>query len=335
MNINNPHDKFVKEVLDRKENAVDFFKSVLPPDTKRHIDFTTLTQEKDTFINEQLHDRYSDIIYSCSYAEEKAKLVLLFDHKSFVPTFPHIQLLSYITGIWNRQMKQSIGPQLIIPIMLYHGRRKWEKRPIESYLGLHKGEGRPYVPEFEYILIDLSDFTNEEIKNGIFSRAAVKIWLLIQKNINNPEELRRNLQDFIKIGILYYKEEEGLQFFESVFRYILSATNIEAEAVAVAVKTVSEEMEDSLMTTLEKMEKEIKQRFMMTTAQKMEKEIEERFMMTTAKKMEKEIEQRVVTATERKVKTETARKLRDRNMAAGEIAEITGLSIEEIEKIPK
>jgi predicted transposase/invertase (TIGR01784 family) len=274
--------------------------------------------EKDTFINEQLHDKYSDIIYSCSYAGVKAKLVLLFDHKSFVPAFPHIQLLSYITGIWNRQMKQSIRPQLIIPIMLYHGSRKWEKRPIESYLGLHKGEGRPYVPEFEYILIDLSDFTNEEIKKGIFSRAAVKIWLLVQKNINNPEELRRNLQDFIKIGILYYNEEEGLRFFESVFRYILSATNIEAEAVADAVKTVSEEMEDSLMTTLEKMEKEIKQRF----------------MMTTAKKMENEIEERVVTATEQKVKTETARKLRNRNMAAGEIAEITGLSIEEIEKIP-
>jgi hypothetical protein len=189
---------------------------------------------------------------------------------------------------------------------------------LNRILDFIKGEGRPYVPEFEYILIDLSDFTNEEIKKGIFSRAAVKIWLLVQKNINNPEELRRNLQDFIKIGILYYNEEEGLRFFESVFRYILSATNIEAEAVADAVKTVSEEMEDSLMTTLEKMEKEIKQRF----------------MMTTAKKMENEIEERVVTATEQKVKTETARKLRNRNMAAGEIAEITGLSIEEIEKIP-
>jgi len=46
MDIQNPHDKFFKEVFSDKETAIDYFKHSLPPELSRNIDFNTLKQDK-------------------------------------------------------------------------------------------------------------------------------------------------------------------------------------------------------------------------------------------------------------------------------------------------
>ncbi len=220
-----PHDRFFHEVLSNKDNAVDLLQGVLPNDLLRHLDLQSLTQDKTKYTDEQLDEYFSDIVYTCrctasystAHPEAGIKLALLFEHKSFVPAFPHTQLLRYILNIWNHHMKQRKAVPIVLPLLFYHGKRKWKKRPLHDYLSGGKVSFpifNRFIPKFDYLLIDLSEFSDEGIKTVVFTRAAVKIALLAQKYIFQPERLKQHLNDFFKLGILYFKEEEGLRFLE-------------------------------------------------------------------------------------------------------------------------
>ena len=183
-----PHDRFTYEVFSDKANAVDFFQGVLPDELIQVLDLRSLTEDKTKYTDERLDEYFSDIVYTCRYSgkhqighirdcqgadrhtEVAIKLVLLFEHKSFVPTFPHNQLLRYILNIWNHHIKY--------------------------------------------------------------------------------------LNDFLKLGILYFKEYEGLRFLESVCRYIFTATEIEAETIIKTVDVLPQRAEEVVMTTAEKLRKE-------------------------------------------------------------------------------
>ena len=106
-----------------------------------------------------------------------------------------------------------------------------------------------FLPQFDYLLIDLSKFSNEQIKGIVFKKAALKITLLMMKNIFHEEELERNLADYLEIGRLYFEEEKGLKFLESIVRYLYKSTNIEVDKVISATKTISERGGEVSMTT--------------------------------------------------------------------------------------
>lgn len=84
MDIQNPHDKFFKEVFSNKETATDYFKHFLPVEITRNIDFHTLKQDNNSYIDEELKEYFSDLIYRCRYrGKHPVNLVLLFEHKSY------------------------------------------------------------------------------------------------------------------------------------------------------------------------------------------------------------------------------------------------------------
>ncbi|HQI98659.1 MAG TPA: Rpn family recombination-promoting nuclease/putative transposase, partial [Thermotogota bacterium] len=61
--ITNPHDKFFKEVMSHIEIVRDFLMQYLPPEKARHLDFETLSAEKDSHIGEDLRELFSDLIF--------------------------------------------------------------------------------------------------------------------------------------------------------------------------------------------------------------------------------------------------------------------------------
>jgi predicted transposase YdaD len=53
---------------------------------------------------------------------------LLFEHKSYFDKMTPVQMLGYIVDIWKLYNKQNKNEKLppIIPILIYHGNRKWK-----------------------------------------------------------------------------------------------------------------------------------------------------------------------------------------------------------------
>lgn len=69
MKIQNPHDKFFKETFGHIEVAKDFLNNYLPENIIKIIDVDTLQLQKDSFINEELQESFSDLLFKVDINE--------------------------------------------------------------------------------------------------------------------------------------------------------------------------------------------------------------------------------------------------------------------------
>ncbi len=307
MGTENIHDAFARETLSYKDNAACFFRGILPKDMGKRLDFGNLQEEKTSYTDKDLSAYFSDVVYECGYKGSVLKLVLLFEHKSFVPVFPYSQLLQYILNIWKRALKQNKPIPIVLPIILYHGKRKWETRPLHAYLSGDTDLFARFIPGFEYILVDLSKIQDRHIMALFNNNPAVKLWLLVQKYIYLEEALMNNLDSFFSPDIVYFTLEEGLQFIESFCRYVFKATKIDHAAILRNIPMLPDSAKEVIMTTAEKLRKQGKQ----------------------------EGKQEGLEEGAKKAKLEDARKMVAKGYPIDDICEITSLSRDEVEKLKK
>ena len=64
MSIPNPHDSLVQTVFSDLENAAGELRSVLPAAVVDKLNWTTLKLEPGTFVDPELRDRHTDLLYS-------------------------------------------------------------------------------------------------------------------------------------------------------------------------------------------------------------------------------------------------------------------------------
>jgi predicted transposase/invertase (TIGR01784 family) len=218
--VNNPHDRLIRETLSRKETAIDFFKNYLPENILELIDTDTIEISKDSFIEKELADFYSDILYKVEYKGSPGFVYLLFEHKSYQETLIQFQLFGYIHKIYSLYLKQTKAKKLpiILPIVLYHGRKKWEIST--QFSGIIEGPFKAfkeYVPDFKYILFDLTQYTDEQIKGNVQTQLA----LLLLKYILDPDLLEK-LPDILSLLSEIINQDTGLQTLEVLLRYLYS-----------------------------------------------------------------------------------------------------------------
>ena len=157
-----PHNNFFTFVFSQKDLVQDFL-TQLTTDIADKIDIDSLELDDTTYVNQDLDELYSDIVYNAITTEDKpVKIALLFEHKSYPKQHPRLQLMEYMLGIWrkNQQDKQALIP--IIPIVFYHGERKWNYKEFEEHFGIDK-DLQVFLPKFEYRLVDMVNYSDEFI----------------------------------------------------------------------------------------------------------------------------------------------------------------------------
>ena len=216
--VNNPHDRMIRETLSRKETAVDFFKNYLPNHVLDLIDMDSLEISKDSFIEKELADFYSDILYKVEYKGRPGFVYLLFEHKSYQETLIQFQLFGYIHKIYSLYLKQTKAKKLpiILPMVFYHGRKKWEistrfSAVLDGPYEVFKGD----ILDFKYILLDLSRYTDEQIKIEI----QIQLLLILLKYISDPV-LFHKPPDMVSLLFRIIQQDTESQIFSTIFKYI-------------------------------------------------------------------------------------------------------------------
>ena len=256
--IPNPHDVFAKEMLSYKQNAVDFFGGILPGPLQKNLDLQSIGPDKTAYSDEKLREYFSDVVYSCSSRSGKAtfKLALLFEHKSALSDFPYGQLLRYISRIWDLHEKQKQPIPIVLPIIFYHGGSDWEHRPLSSYLTGDTKLYKRFIPGFDYLLVNLQDYPDELILQTFGHNPAVKLWLFTQKYIFMPKEVLKTLEKITKSDRMYVQSEEGLRIWETICRYLFTATPIKPEEIIRTVTPLHQNAKETIMTTAERLRQE-------------------------------------------------------------------------------
>jgi predicted transposase/invertase (TIGR01784 family) len=213
-----PHDEFVKQYLSEKETAASLFREHLPHHISRNIDYGSLEIAKDTFVDSKLSEFLSDLLYKVNIKKSASFIYVLIEHKSDQKIVTGFQLLQYMVHIWELFLKQNRKSKklpVIIPLVIYHGTRKWKFNTDFISLFDVPENMEEYVPNFKYNLCDISHISDEEIKGTVLLR----IMCLTLKYIFTPE-LSHKLPGIVRLLEDVQDKDRGTEYLEALLRYL-------------------------------------------------------------------------------------------------------------------
>jgi predicted transposase/invertase (TIGR01784 family) len=222
--IINPHDKFFKEVFTRRENAREFLLNYLPEEVVRLFEPNSLEYTKNSFVDPHLKEWFSDLLFKMYFKRGALGYIyVLLEHKSYHEPLTAFHLLRYMIKIWEMAMKHQEDFKLpvIIPVVLYHGTTRWSAGRHFSNLLNYSEEVVSFIPDFQYVLWNASELSDEEIKGKVILRVALLLFKYIFQ-----EDLRERLPEIL--GLLRELEEKrtGLEYLETILKYIVNASPI-------------------------------------------------------------------------------------------------------------
>jgi len=98
--IPNPHDSFFKQTFSRVDVARDAIQRFLPSDVLACLDLQTLVPAKDSFIDDDLRQTFSDLVFEVELSSgDPAMVCLLLEHKSESDRLTGFQTLKYVVRI--------------------------------------------------------------------------------------------------------------------------------------------------------------------------------------------------------------------------------------------
>ena len=278
-----PHDTFFRQLLSEPSVAVDFVQNYLPAKIIPLLDLSQLRIEKDTFVDARLRKHFSDVLYSVPLhpnsmpspqqvvaqlekpakrkrkkaepdnAVERVYLYLLFEHKSQPDKGVRLQLLRYMTRIWEKAWKKHRHLSPIVPIVFYHGQETWSYSSEFADLLTMIEEFKPYTPQFRHLLIDLSAYSDEQMQGEVWLR----VNLLILKHIFD-DNLGEQLPKILGLLRALVQKESGLEMLYTVLMYITEASAVvtEAELYQGVMAAVTPERSDVMESLAQKWIKE-------------------------------------------------------------------------------
>lgn len=297
-NTNNKHDKIFRTLLDKKEDAAEMINKAI----KTQLKAQDIEKYNSSFVNKIFQNREADVVYKL----KNRNIFFLIEHQTKIDYSMPYRILEYEVAIIENAIDLSkiknkgYKIPLVIPIVLYTGNKKWNARKYlkecqEEFKGIKVSLGN-------YNLIDINDFTKEELLND---KTFISKMMLIEKG-KDTNEIIEILNKVIKSTkdenkemlkrIIFIALEEKLGYKETM-EVIDKIDGGEEEMLAI-VDTIRKENQMYINMGRKEAKKEAK----------------------------KEIKNKLY---------KIAQKLLERNTSKEDVAEITGLKEKEIEKVLK
>lgn len=250
--INQPHDKMFKEILEDKEETVEFINEILKLEgTDNELKKEDIEKYNREFITDEFSNIEADIIYK----KKDQNIFFLIEHQSTIDYSMPYRILRYNMAIMEsaidrRKIKnKEYKLPTIFSFVIYTGDKKWnaQRYLIEKQENLN-GYKQQEFANFE--VIDINNYTEEEL---LYSDRLLPKLMLIEKS-NEVEDLGNYIDKIIKTN----PDNKQKIFFKKVINYIFKDKIDSKKLEEYNIKLGLERGEDS-MTLKEKAEKWIDQ----------------------------------------------------------------------------
>ncbi len=169
--VQSPHDALFKATFSQLRHARPMLQHELPPELAKAARWKTLALVPGSFVDEELKDSHSDLLFSVEMRSRTALLYVLFEHQSTVDPWMPLRLLEYMLRIWRAHLAdhpkaRSLPP--IVPIVLHHSEHGWTAST--TFEGLFEvdeavaADLSPFLPRFRFVLDDVSRATDDELR---------------------------------------------------------------------------------------------------------------------------------------------------------------------------
>jgi hypothetical protein len=254
----NPHDAIFKYTFSMPEHAAAQLKHVLPTEFSSRIDWATLTLESGSYVDEELKECESDLLYSAQLAGTHAYVYLLFEHQSSCDALMPLRLLSYVIAILKRHVqvaKPALPLPIVIPMVLHHSEAGWNARtellPLFGDIPAEHPIIAQYLPQLRFCLDDISHASDELLrKRALEAFPMLVLWAL--RDARTPGQILRSLRDWADKFLQLLQAEHGVDALRAWLRYISDVVETSTpEDLQVAIAEAIPRVETDAMTISE------------------------------------------------------------------------------------
>lgn len=251
------HDSLAKKILSDPAAAHEFLNHYLPESCKSLLDLNTLKVEKESYIEEDLKQKFSDLVFSIKMKNnQKAFIYTLVEAEVSPKYWTAFKLWKYMFLLLERhKTKNKSKLPLIIPLVVYHGntpftvpRNLWELFSEPSLAKEFMGG--------DYQLVDLYAMPDNEIKK----KAHLGMLEYFMKYVHSRDMLKlwgEFLENFKSCIVL--DKEKGYLYIRSFLWYSDSKLHEDQQAALeniIAKHLPSEDKEDIMRTIAQKYREE-------------------------------------------------------------------------------
>ncbi len=241
------HNNFFMKTFQNYDNTRDFIKEALPTGITKKLDLSTIEIEPGTHVDESLKSHLSDLIIKMKTKDsDDVDLYFLFEHKSYKDRNILWQLLKYQYLMLEEDFKAKRDFRIIIPIVFYHGKGKWNLyRKFSDSLRIPK-YFRKYVLNFEYFFYDANELEisdSEKFSKNAYLMSAISLMKHYGKM--DAEKARSLLQYLKNAG---YRWDEDDVFI--LLRYFVMTNTVDKEEVMNIIKEEFGDEAEELMPSL-------------------------------------------------------------------------------------
>ena len=191
---------FIREFDDRSSlwlfedprNLCDLIR-LLDPALAGRLDFTHAQRQNRSFIDPDLREKESDLLYSVPFRDDTAEgaeevwVYVLVENKAQPQRRAMLSLLGYMLRIWEREADEWENRQMppeqqwlhpIIPLVYSTGERRWQApTDLASLFHLPRALAREFVPNIAPLFLSLRDCSPEQLTEPATAIGyALRVW---------------------------------------------------------------------------------------------------------------------------------------------------------------
>ncbi|QBY47038.1 Rpn family recombination-promoting nuclease/putative transposase (plasmid) [Arsenophonus nasoniae] len=243
-----PHDAVFKQFLSEKETAKDFFDIWLPDEIKALCDLDSLKVESGSFVDSEMKNYQSDILYSVSTTKGSGYIYVLIEHQSTPDKLIAWRLMRYSLAAMQKHLEAGNKQlPLVFPILFYCGEQS--PHPYSTHW-LDCFEDRKLAESIYINPFKLADVTTLD-DGEIMQHKRIALLELLQKHIRR-RDMTELLDSIVKLlSYNYYTDNQVI----TMFNYLIQEGNAKKPMEFITeIAKQSEKHEGALMTIAQQIE---------------------------------------------------------------------------------
>ena len=250
--LHHSHDKLFKMAFQQKQTVVDFLTHFFPPELTAHINLDKLRLDPTNYISRKMDEFFSDIVYRTTWKNTRKPLAiaLLFEHKKTPSSRIYLQFLEYQLGIWHADIAHKRALTIVIPIVIYQGKRGWSKKTFPQYFKDLPDLLQRFIPNFDYHLMAIAELDGGKILS--FSDASLlRTLLLTYKYLDDTAFVESHFAEFFD----FFKEHPELEALLHIFvEYFFKNSGIDEETLKdLVAEFLDSQLKPKVMSTYEQL----------------------------------------------------------------------------------
>lgn len=220
------HDKIAKLFLTDKDIAHKFLSLYLPPEVLSKCNLSTMCIEPETYIEETLKSRASDIVYKINLYDtsdtDSIYLYVLIEHQAKADKLMPLRVIRYQLAIIEKHLDKTKGNELklplVVPLVLYNGKKSpypYSCDIRELFADKHLYEK---ITLGKFDLIDLTIKPDDELLH----HGKLSILEIVTKHIHDRDFIK-TVDSVIKALIIAHDKNINQTLINGIFSYLIYA----------------------------------------------------------------------------------------------------------------